>query len=373
MLALLARRGSLAAVGFVALLAGCGGVAPGENESVGRSESGLTANDKIAFDYFLAKGLTNYQAAGIVGNLDQESGMSPTAVQPGGPGRGIAQWSVGGRWDTDTNDNATAYAKAQGASLSSLSLQLDFIWYELTTFSSYGLAPLRQSADVTAATIAFEKDFEGCGNCQEATRISYAKAALAAYGSDSVDGGLSADAGVPCDVPGVGTGQCMLTSACAALPNHVSTPGYCPGAADIECCTGPSDDGGAGDAGEDAPASSDGGAGNPPPEGQDAAGPSNPTDGGKTVLSGEASVMGDSSTTTGCAISARGAGGERTFVWLLGGLALALLGRRRRQRAAALRAPRASHASTSLARASSCTPAKPARAAAASSASRAEC
>src|SRR5579863_10246567 len=113
------------------------------------------ANDKAAFDYFLGKGLVNFQAAGIVGNLDQESGVDPTAVQSGGPGRGIAQWSVGGRWDTDANDNAVWYAAQQGQSVDSLQLQLDFIWYELTTFPNYGLASLIASTDVTSATIAF--------------------------------------------------------------------------------------------------------------------------------------------------------------------------------------------------------------------------
>lgn len=44
-----------------------------------------------------------------MGNLDQESGMSPTIKQPGGPGRGIAQWSVGGRWDTYNGDNEVHY------------------------------------------------------------------------------------------------------------------------------------------------------------------------------------------------------------------------------------------------------------------------
>jgi len=39
----------------------------------------------------------------------------PTAVQyGGGPGRGIAQWSVGGRWDSSHNDNMTWYANAHG-------------------------------------------------------------------------------------------------------------------------------------------------------------------------------------------------------------------------------------------------------------------
>ena len=162
-------RGSLALslVVLVLLLAGCSD--SGEGEPYGQSESALNTNDKAAFDYFVGKGLTNFQAAGIVGNLDQESGVNPNAVQPGGPGRGIAQWSVGGRWDTDANDNAQWYASKQGESVSSLQLQLDFIWYELTTFSGYGLSTLKQTTNVTDATVVFETDFEGCGTCQQST------------------------------------------------------------------------------------------------------------------------------------------------------------------------------------------------------------
>jgi hypothetical protein len=268
-----ARWSLLGAVGLTAALAGCGG--PGPGESLGENESPITPdlfpNDKTAFDYFLGKGLKNYQAAGIVGNLDQESGVDPTAVQSGGPGRGIAQWSVGGRWDTDANDNATWYASKQGQNLLSLQLQLDFIWYELTTFSGYGLSALQASTDVTGATIAFQNDFEGCGTCNEQQRIAYAQGVLAAYGNDQVDGGPPADAGgdgpsgPPCVVGTTGkSGVCISTTECAAMPGYTSTPGYCPGPANIQCCTGPDTDGGTtgqpegGDAG-----SSDGGA--PPP------------------------------------------------------------------------------------------------------------
>ncbi|MGH7329635.1 MAG: phage tail tip lysozyme, partial [Polyangiaceae bacterium] len=128
------------------------------------------------------KGLTNFQAAGIVGNLDQESNVDPNAVQAGGPGRGIAQWSVGGRWDTDAGDNAVAYAAGKGVSVDSLNLQLDFIWYELTNFG-YGLSALRATTNVTDATVVFQDDFEGCGTCDQTNRVNYAKAVLAAYGS----------------------------------------------------------------------------------------------------------------------------------------------------------------------------------------------
>ncbi|HSN30926.1 MAG TPA: phage tail tip lysozyme [Kofleriaceae bacterium] len=144
------------------------------------------ANDKAAFDFFVAKGLTPAQSAGIVGNLDQESGVDPASVQyGGGPGRGIAQWSVGGRWDTSAGDNVTAYASQQGMSRTSLNLQLEFIWFELTHIG-YGYSDLKAATNVTDATLAFMDKYEICGTCASAQRIAYAKDVLAAYGNDAV-------------------------------------------------------------------------------------------------------------------------------------------------------------------------------------------
>src|SRR6478609_5623916 len=96
--------------------------------------SALAAStDEIAFDYFVSKGLTERQSAGVVGNLIQESGspINPYANQPGGPGMGIAQWSEGGRWDTDASDNVVWYVAKTGRNRYDLGGQLDFIWYEL--------------------------------------------------------------------------------------------------------------------------------------------------------------------------------------------------------------------------------------------------
>jgi hypothetical protein len=42
--------------------------------------------------------------------------------------------------------------------------------------------------------------------------------------------------GSSCSVPGVGAGTCIPTADCAAKGGD-STPGYCPGGADIQCCT----------------------------------------------------------------------------------------------------------------------------------------
>jgi|GEM_PF-1378911 len=177
----LVALGLTLALGLCLALSGCGDA--GSGEPVGQDQAPIDVftfpNDQTACNYFMAKGLQNFQAAGIVGNLDQESGVDPNAVQyGGGPGRGIAQWSVGGRWDTDASDNAVWYAGTTGQNVWSLQLQLDFIWYELTTFSGYGLGTLKASTNITDATVAFQNDFEGCGTCDQSQRIAYAQQVL---------------------------------------------------------------------------------------------------------------------------------------------------------------------------------------------------
>ena len=166
---------------FVCMLAGCVAAPEPESETSAAATTAF-ANDQPAYEFFVGKGLTSFQAAGIVGNLDQESGVDPGAVQyGGGPGRGIAQWSVGGRWDTSANDNVLAYAAQQGASSGSLNLQLEFIWYELTTFG-YGFSELKATTNVTDATVVFMQKYEICGTCDQSQRVAYAQDVLAAYG-----------------------------------------------------------------------------------------------------------------------------------------------------------------------------------------------
>jgi MYXO-CTERM domain-containing protein len=176
-------------------------------ETNGEALSTPFANDRPAYDYFVGKGLVNFQGAAVVGNLDQESGVDPTIRQHGGgPGRGLAQWSAGGRWDTTPGDNLVAFAAMRGLPTSSLMVQLDFIWYELETFPEYGLAKLRATTNVTDATAVFEDNFEGCvyANfpvCNLPQRVTFAKNVLAAFGSDPVsrDAGNTPDSALPVD------------------------------------------------------------------------------------------------------------------------------------------------------------------------------
>jgi MYXO-CTERM domain-containing protein len=235
-----------------------GGCGNGPSEHIATIAAALSANDKTAYDYFIDQGLSAVQAAGIIGNLDVESGMDPTAVESGGPGRGIAQWSAGGRWDTTPSDNVVDYAKMKGEDHLSLQLQLEFIWYELTTFPGYGLVKLRAASTVSVAVSAFESGFEGCAACDPSTRVIDAQKALDAYGADvPSDGGTSTQGGdgatMTCVVTPTGaSGECLATSACNALGDHMSTPGYCPGVADNQCCTA-SASASSGDSGSSAP------------------------------------------------------------------------------------------------------------------------
>jgi len=182
------RSASLAIVLSSALLAasltGCGSAATEEDDGTSsEAAQSLSSNEHTAYEYFIGKGLKPIQAAAIVGNLMQESSVLPTSVQPGGPGRGIAQWSTGARWDRTSHDNVHWYATTKGESATSLSLQLDFIWYELENFSVYGLARLRASTTLSQAVVAFQNDFEVCGACSQSARIHDAQQVLNAYGS----------------------------------------------------------------------------------------------------------------------------------------------------------------------------------------------
>jgi hypothetical protein len=60
--------------------------------SIRTTKQNLKGNQKIAMNFFKSKGLNDYQAAGIVGNLMAESNLNYTAVNPSSKAYGIAQW-----------------------------------------------------------------------------------------------------------------------------------------------------------------------------------------------------------------------------------------------------------------------------------------
>lgn len=159
------------------------------------SEAALSNNARTAFNYFVNKGFTEIQAAGIVGNLMQESSVRPTATEyGGGPGRGIAQWSLGGRWNRDPI-NLVSYANSRGLNRWALTTQLDFIWHELTNVSSFGLADLRRADTLQEAVVVFQNKYERCGACAQGRRMEYATDALNDYGTGGSSGGSGGGTG----------------------------------------------------------------------------------------------------------------------------------------------------------------------------------
>lgn len=140
------------------------------------------SNNEVGYDFFVSKGLKGYQSAGVIGNLIQESGnpIDPRADQNPGLGKGIAQWSEGGRWD-----ELIRYATRQGQSRYSLNLQLKFVWYELERYPLYGLSELRKAGSVREATKVFQDKFERCGQCDFSSRLRYAESVYDKYGGGS--------------------------------------------------------------------------------------------------------------------------------------------------------------------------------------------
>jgi hypothetical protein len=131
---------------------------------------------RTAFEFFVNKGLADVQAAGIVGNLLQESNVNPASVQPDGPGRGIAQWSVGARWN-----GFLQFARAHHQSPMALETQLEFLWHELTTVPKFNLGGLRAARNVADAAGVFARSFEVCGMCNHPRRAAFAAAVLRAF------------------------------------------------------------------------------------------------------------------------------------------------------------------------------------------------
>ena len=116
------------------------------------ADIGCSTNAAVAFDFLVGKGLSLAQAAGVVGNLQFESGLDPAlAVMDtnGKMSRGIAMWQPE-RWQ-----NLLAFAG--GRNPLSLDVQLEFLWAELP---SNGLSQLMTATQASEAAVIFQNQFE---------------------------------------------------------------------------------------------------------------------------------------------------------------------------------------------------------------------
>lgn len=138
------------------------------SKTVGKNVQG---DKKKALEFFQSKGLSAFQAAGIVGNLIHESGLNTTIKGDGGKAFGIAQWHP------DRQKGLKELAKSRGTDISDFDTQLEYVWQELNSTEKKALDKLLNSKNTQEATMAF-MSYERPGNPQFQKRLGYANGLL---------------------------------------------------------------------------------------------------------------------------------------------------------------------------------------------------
>jgi hypothetical protein len=118
--------------------------------------------------------------------------------------------------------------------------QLEFLWYELETFPSFGLASLRAAATLSGAELAFQQHYEACGRCNQQKRLQNAQQVLNTFGSDPVASSAAGSSDSGCYSPtldkDVGENACVL-SASDGRWYECSSGAWVPRASDPTACS----------------------------------------------------------------------------------------------------------------------------------------
>jgi murein DD-endopeptidase MepM/ murein hydrolase activator NlpD len=136
------------------------GAAPGS--------SGLSGNENEAVQFFISKGWTKPQAAGIVGNLIQESNLNPAAHNKRENAQGIAQWRLG---------RIKRFEKDYGKSILSSSFreQLEYVNWELNNTERDAGQALRKTTTPAQAAFVVDKFYERSAGTERTVRIQNAE------------------------------------------------------------------------------------------------------------------------------------------------------------------------------------------------------
>lgn len=147
------------------------------------SLSGSSTQAKV-WNNLRARGLTEAQVAGIMGNIERESGFKTNAKEAGGTGIGLVQWSFA------RANNLKAYAKSRGKAWTDLQTQLDFLWHELNTSEISALNALKKATSATSASNIFQQKFERAGVVAQGQRNSAANKYYNQFKGMSGSGGI---------------------------------------------------------------------------------------------------------------------------------------------------------------------------------------
>lgn len=130
-----------------------GGLKTGLRQFLGLEQRPVENTAEGAMRYFMAQGWTREQAAGIVANLDAESGLNPSAVGDSGRAFGIAQWH---------HDRQARFRERTGKPLqgSSFADQLAFVDWELRNSESAAGDKLRNARTAAQAGDVVSRYYE---------------------------------------------------------------------------------------------------------------------------------------------------------------------------------------------------------------------
>jgi hypothetical protein len=144
----------------------------------GGAGAGATANAKSAIDFFISKGWTPEQAAGIVGNLQAESGanLKINALGDKDKAYGIAQWHP-----KRQNDFKTVYGKdIRNATFEE---QLEFVQWELGNTEKKAGNYLKTATTAEKSAEVVDQYYERSSGAHRSARILNAQVLMKQQGS----------------------------------------------------------------------------------------------------------------------------------------------------------------------------------------------
>ncbi len=166
---------------------------PGNGSGTCTSTGGdttLVGSDQVeqAFNFFVSKGLTAQQSAGIVGNFKWESGVDPTKIEGGGdsptPPAG-KHWGIA-QWDPDVRVVALEkYSQDNGFVIGNLSTQLNFSWFEFNGTLKPALADLQSQTTVEGAALSVFSHYEIALDNTGPSRVSMAQGIYNLYSGNT--------------------------------------------------------------------------------------------------------------------------------------------------------------------------------------------
>jgi LAS superfamily LD-carboxypeptidase LdcB len=135
--------------------------------------AGSSENAATALSFFKSKGWSDAHSAGIVGNLQAESGKNLNPYIPGDGGKafGIAQWHP---------DRQANFEKVFGKPItqSSFQEQLEFVQWELENTEKAAASKLRQATTAEEAAILFDRHYERSAGLHTEKRVNNAAALM---------------------------------------------------------------------------------------------------------------------------------------------------------------------------------------------------